>query len=235
MMALHSGSGNGRSFLWSWLRDSRSFGAILVAPTATGPTWALMGEDTDTPGLMRMIETVRGRYDVDAKRMLMTGLSDGGTFYWVSGLDHASPFTHLAPVAATFHPLMAEMADAEQLRGLPIFLVHGRLDWMSGTGRAPGQQSVVGHRRRGRLSRDRRSQPLLSPRNERGDLAVAICSSLVPFEPHFREVADVISLRAVEFFGLLRLLSRSPSSKYPITHRTCTGSPLNICLNTSTP
>ncbi len=49
VMAMHGGSGNGRNFLWSWLRDARSFGAILVAPTATGPTWALMGEDTDTP------------------------------------------------------------------------------------------------------------------------------------------------------------------------------------------
>ena len=36
VMALHGGSGNGRGFLWSWLRDARSFGAILVAPTATG-------------------------------------------------------------------------------------------------------------------------------------------------------------------------------------------------------
>jgi phospholipase/carboxylesterase len=130
VIALHGGSGNGRNFLWSWLRDSRSFGAILIAPTATGPTWALMGEDTDTPNLMQMLETVRGRYNVDAKRMLMTGLSDGGTFCWVSGLDRASPFTHLAPVAATFHPLMAQIADADRLRGLPIFLVHGRLDWM---------------------------------------------------------------------------------------------------------
>ena len=130
VMALHGGSGNGRNFLWSWLRDARSFGAILVAPTATGPTWALMGEDTDTPNLMRILESVRDRYNVDAERMLMTGLSDGGTFCWVSGLDRASPFTHLAPVAATFHPLMAQMADADRLRGLPIFLVHGRLDWM---------------------------------------------------------------------------------------------------------
>jgi phospholipase/carboxylesterase len=130
VVALHGGSGNGRNFLWSWLRDSRSFGAILIAPTATGPTWALMGEDTDTPNLMQMLETVRGRYNVDAKRMLMTGLSDGGTFCWVSGLDRASPFTHLAPVAATFHPLMAQIADADRLRGLPIYLVHGRLDWM---------------------------------------------------------------------------------------------------------
>lgn len=130
VMALHGGSGNGRNFLWSWLRDIRSFGAILVAPTATGPTWALMGEDTDTPNLMRILETVRGRYNVDPRRMLMTGLSDGGTFCWVSGLDRASPFTHLAPVAATFHPLMAEIADTDRLRGLPVFLVHGCLDWM---------------------------------------------------------------------------------------------------------
>jgi phospholipase/carboxylesterase len=130
VVALHGGSGNGRNFLWSWLRDARSFGAILIAPTATGPTWALMGEDTDTPNLMHVLETVRGRYNVDSSRMLMTGLSDGGTFCWVSGLDRASPFTHLAPIAATFHPLMAEIADAERLRGLPIFLVHGKLDWM---------------------------------------------------------------------------------------------------------
>jgi len=38
VMALHGGSGNGRGFLWSWLRDARSHGAILVAPTATGGT-----------------------------------------------------------------------------------------------------------------------------------------------------------------------------------------------------
>ena len=130
VMALHGGSGNGRGFLWSWLRDARSRGAILVAPTATGSTWALMGDDTDTPNLMRILESVRARWNVDPERMLLTGMSDGGTFCYVTGLDRSSPFTHLAPVAATFHPLMAEMADADRLRGLPVHIVHGRLDWM---------------------------------------------------------------------------------------------------------
>lgn len=130
VMALHGGSGNGRGFLWSWLRDARSRGAILVAPTATGSTWALMGDDTDTPNLVRILDSVRARWNVDPARMLLTGMSDGGTFCYVTGLDRASPFTHLAPVAATFHPLMAEMADAERLRGLPVHIVHGRLDWM---------------------------------------------------------------------------------------------------------
>jgi phospholipase/carboxylesterase len=135
VMALHGGSGNGRGFLWSWLRDARSLGAILVAPTATGSTsnkstWALMGEDTDTPNLVRILDSVRSRWNIDPTKLLLTGMSDGGTFCYVTGLEGASPFTHLAPVAATFHPLMAEMADAERLRGLPIYLVHGRLDWM---------------------------------------------------------------------------------------------------------
>jgi phospholipase/carboxylesterase len=130
VMGMHGGSGNGRNFLWSWLRDARSFGAILVAPTATGPTWALMGEDADSPNLSRILESVRSRWNVDPARMLLSGMSDGGTFCYVSGLDSASPFTHLAPVASTFHPLMAEMADAGRLRGLPVFLAHGRLDWM---------------------------------------------------------------------------------------------------------
>jgi phospholipase/carboxylesterase len=130
VMALHGGSGNGRGFLWSWLRDARSLGAIVVAPTATGTTWALIGEDTDTPNLARILASVRSRWNIDRTKLLLTGMSDGGTFCYVSGLESASPFTHLAPVAATFHPLMAEMVDAERLRGLPVYLVHGRLDWM---------------------------------------------------------------------------------------------------------
>jgi phospholipase/carboxylesterase len=130
VMALHGGSGNGHGFLWTWLRDARSHGAVLVAPTAIGSTWALMGEDVDTPNLARILDLVRGRWNIDPARLLLTGLSDGGTFSYVSGLEAASPFTHLAPVAATFHPLMAQTADAVRLRGLPIYLVHGRLDWM---------------------------------------------------------------------------------------------------------
>src|SRR5450631_4424435 len=130
VMALHGGSGNGRGFLWNWLREARSYGAILVAPTATGSTWALMGEDADSPNLNRMLDAVRARWNIDPTKLLLTGMSDGGTFCYVTGLQTTCPFTHLAPIAATFHPLLAEMADARRLRGLPVYLVHGRLDWM---------------------------------------------------------------------------------------------------------
>jgi phospholipase/carboxylesterase len=130
VVALHGGSGNGRAFLWSWLRNARSRGAILIAPTAIGRTWALMGGDEDSRNLARILALAQARWNIDPARLLLTGMSDGGTFCYVSGLRGDSPFTHLAPVSATYHPLMIEVADAERLRGLPIFLAHGTLDWM---------------------------------------------------------------------------------------------------------
>ena len=60
----------------------------------------------------------------------MTGMSDGGTFSYVSGLQTDSPFTHLAPSSASFHPMLTEVADPQRLNGLPIYLMHGVLDWM---------------------------------------------------------------------------------------------------------
>lgn len=130
VMALHGGSGTGRLFLWSWLRDVRSLGAILVAPTSVGTTWALIGDDPDTPNLARILDSIRSDWNVDPARLLLTGMSDGGTFTYVTGLEAGSPFTHLAPVSAAFHPMLAQMADAGRTRGLPIHIVHGALDWM---------------------------------------------------------------------------------------------------------
>jgi phospholipase/carboxylesterase len=33
-------------------------------------------------------------------------------------------------VSAAFHPLLLQMAAADRLRGLPIHVTHGALDWM---------------------------------------------------------------------------------------------------------
>jgi len=130
VVALHGGSGHGRSFLWHWVRTARSRGLIVAAPTAMGGTWALAGEDVDTPNIERMVEFIAARWPVDPARLLLTGMSDGGTFTLLSGVQAESRFTHLAPFAASFHPILIEMSERARLRGLPIHLVHGALDWM---------------------------------------------------------------------------------------------------------
>ena len=130
VVALHGGSGHGRSFLWHWVRTARSRGLIVAAPTAIGGTWALNGEDLDTPNINRMVDFIAARWPVDPTRLLLTGMSDGGTFTLLSGLQSDSRFTHLAPFAASFHPILIEMSERSRLANLPIHLVHGALDWM---------------------------------------------------------------------------------------------------------
>lgn len=130
VVALHGGSGHGRSFLWTWLRDARSRGAILVTPSSREGTWSLMGPDVDTANLKAIVSHVSEQWQVDEERILLSGMSDGGTFSYLSGLQADSPFTHLAPIAASFHPMLLEVADAQRLSGLPVYLTHGALDWM---------------------------------------------------------------------------------------------------------
>ncbi|HYM33236.1 MAG TPA: hypothetical protein VEU47_18195 [Candidatus Cybelea sp.] len=130
VMALHGGRGHGRDFLWTWIRSARSRGAILVCPTALGDTWSLMEPTFDGTNVERILTHVRENWNVDGGHMLLTGMSDGGTFTYVSGLLAQSPFTHLAPVSSSFHPLMMEVAAPDRVEGLPVYIVHGKLDWM---------------------------------------------------------------------------------------------------------
>jgi phospholipase/carboxylesterase len=130
VMALHGGSGSGRQYLWRWLRTARSRRLIVVAPTALGDTWAITEPDEDSANLAGILAQVSGRWPIDDRRLLLTGLSDGGTFTYVSGLQADSPFTHLAPFGANFVTMLAAFAEPRRLRGLPIHIVHGALDWM---------------------------------------------------------------------------------------------------------
>jgi phospholipase/carboxylesterase len=130
IMALHGGAGHGRLFLWNWVPEARGRGMIVIAPTAISSTWSLMQPETDSQNLSRILDRVRERWAIDPARLLLTGMSDGGTFTLISGVAGDSPFTHLAPVAAAFHPLLLAMANPQRLTGLPIYLVHGELDWM---------------------------------------------------------------------------------------------------------
>lgn len=50
----------------------------------------------------------------------------------MQGLMSGSPFTHLAPVSASFHPFLLEVVEPERLSKLSIYLVHGAKDWMFG-------------------------------------------------------------------------------------------------------
>ena len=130
IVALHGGSGHGRDFLWTWVATARSQGAILLCPTAIGRTWSLHEAEADGANIAAMVRYVAKRWRIDGSRVLLTGMSDGGTFCYVAGLQAEAPFTHLAPSSASFSPFLIEGADGARIRGLPIYLMHGTRDWM---------------------------------------------------------------------------------------------------------
>ncbi len=130
VVALHGGSGHGAEFLWTWLREARTRGLLLLAPTSLRSTWSLGGDDLDGPNLRRQLEWVMERWSVDPERVLLTGLSDGATYTLLHGLGEDAPWSALAPVSGVFHPLNFVNGNVERARGRRIYLVHGALDWM---------------------------------------------------------------------------------------------------------
>src|SRR5438093_1268949 len=130
VVALHGGHGHGRDFLWSWLREARARDTLVLAPTSVQRTWSLMGADVDAPRILQMVESVAARYPVDRARVLLTGMSDGGTYAFLCGLRESAPFTHLAPACGVLHPALLATDALARARDLPIYLVHGERDWM---------------------------------------------------------------------------------------------------------
>jgi len=123
--ALHGGFGHGRDFLWTWLREARSRRFLLLAPTSSGTTWSLVMPEIDGAAIANMVEEVRATWNVDRNRMLLTGISDGGTFALANSLQAGSPFTAYAVIACVLPP-----ADLQMARGRRIYWIHGALDWM---------------------------------------------------------------------------------------------------------
>ena len=136
VIALHGGSGHGAAFLWSWLREARTRGFLLLAPTSRGRTWSLDDPPLDAEPLDSMIEFVRARWPVDPQRILMTGLSDGATYSLLYGLRENAQCTALAPVSGVLHPANFANGNMSRARGRRIHLVHGSLDWLFPVGLA---------------------------------------------------------------------------------------------------
>jgi phospholipase/carboxylesterase len=130
VVALHGGFGHGRDFLWTWLREARSRGFLLLAPTSRGSTWSLADLSIDLRALRSMVGYVTENYPADRSRVLLTGLSDGGTFSLLAGLAEESPFTALAPMSCVLHPANLALGNLDRARDVPVFWVHGALDWM---------------------------------------------------------------------------------------------------------
>jgi len=130
IICLHGGYGQGNEYIWTWLRVARTKGYILLSPKSVGETWSMTMNSYDTRSVMLMLDEVAEKYAIDRSRIYLTGLSDGGIFTYIMGLERHEIFTGLAPVAGALHMAADPMLRTGTGRELPIFVIHGVHDFI---------------------------------------------------------------------------------------------------------
>ena len=175
IVALHGGTGTRRDFLWAWLREARTRGALLLSPTAQDRTWSIMGgEDVDARGWRPRWRRWRSATRSIARaccspacrtarptRLLRRPRRGMPLHPPGPGLRRAAP----VPAGRGRHPPRARPAHLPGAR-------RARLD-VSGADRPHGAAGAGGGGGAARLPRDRGPLPHLSARRERADPGLA--------------------------------------------------------------
>jgi dienelactone hydrolase len=130
VVALHGAYGHGHEYLWTWLRIAHSHGCVILAPKSFGPTWSLTKPAVDIDSIKGMLAALTTRYQIDAGRIYLSGLSDGGSFAYVFGLSCPSLIAGVAPIAAVLHPVADQLLRQKQGLEVPLFVVHGAQDFI---------------------------------------------------------------------------------------------------------
>jgi phospholipase/carboxylesterase len=130
IICMHGGYGAADEYIWTWLRSARAGGYILLSPKSLGDTWDMRMNSTDTRSVMRMLDEVRGGYAIDPERIYLTGLSDGGIFTYIMGLERHELFAGLAPVAGALHLAVDPMLRTRTGVEVPLFVIHGVHDFI---------------------------------------------------------------------------------------------------------
>ncbi|OYT25764.1 MAG: hypothetical protein B6U97_04950 [Candidatus Altiarchaeales archaeon ex4484_96] len=137
---VHGGAGNKRSaYVDGMDKMSDKHGFILAAPEGTGEVklGELRGnwnggrwetgeccETTDDVGFISaMIDDIRGKFNIDERKVYATGISNGGLMTNRLGCELADKIAAIAPVAPA-----AIMSDCFPSRPMPVFDVHGSAD-----------------------------------------------------------------------------------------------------------
>lgn len=111
LVVLNGFGGTAEGIAKTWKRAAAEAGAILVAPRAVHAV-AGRGFQWGTPDeadylVTRAIEQVKGKHKIDAKRIVLTGFSQGGFMAYVIGMRHALDFRGVIPVAGQYNASQA--------------------------------------------------------------------------------------------------------------------------------
>jgi polyhydroxybutyrate depolymerase len=148
VIALHGGGGNSRSMMlktgFNNISDEKNF--IVVYPDGTGRfenallTWnaghccayALDNNIDDVGFIKALIEEINDNYNINSKRIYVTGHSNGGMMTYRLGAELSDIIAAIAPVAGTIGGKESEDASIykipEPTNPVSVIALHGKLD-----------------------------------------------------------------------------------------------------------
>ncbi len=94
---------------------------ILVSPQCPGD--ARWSDDTRQEQLDKLLLQIGNDYEVDKKKVYLTGLSMGGYGSWTLSANHPDRFAAVVPICGSGNP-----DDADKLKSIPIWVFHGDQD-----------------------------------------------------------------------------------------------------------
>ena len=130
IVCLHGGYGRGDDYIWTWLRPAKSKGYVLLSPKSTDVTWSVLRPPVDIKSIRAMFDEVCETYAIDRSRVYLSGLSDGGIYTYLLGLDQAELFAGIAPIAGELSPATDTMLRQKQGIDVPIHVIHGVHDFI---------------------------------------------------------------------------------------------------------
>ncbi len=111
----------GKSILMGLVEPAlRELGAIIVAPDCQHEDW---GNPASEKEITALLDHLQDNYNVDDRKILLTGYSKGGIGTWYLAARHQTKFAAAIPMAA---PPQPDSASVDWT--IPLYVIHSRAD-----------------------------------------------------------------------------------------------------------
>lgn len=98
----------------------KDLGAIIVSPDCPGKGWT---DPYSEKTIISLLDLIQEKYNIDNKRILLTGFSMGGVGTWHIAANHANRFTVILPISS-----MSRIKTLKKIKNLPIYIIHSKKD-----------------------------------------------------------------------------------------------------------
>jgi predicted peptidase len=98
----------------------RDLSAVMIAPDCPAGSWS---DPAAEAAVIALVDAAMARYEIDRRRVLVTGFSMGGHGAWWMAARHRDLFTAAIPMAAGLDGL-----PLDDLAATPTYVIHSRDD-----------------------------------------------------------------------------------------------------------